>query len=129
MSSIIKSRQPLRNVADILAQVKDDNSYKSVLTQLSEFTPHSGSFHTLTEMSMQIAGIVGRYLGRVHDIPLGTIVNSFTALHGDWDQSGITPIEITTRNVDFFFELIVRDTTRAASMGNDGTVRMDLTPL
>ncbi len=110
MSSVIKSREVLRNTADILAEVKNNKVYQSLWDQL---TYGNGSSALLTKLSMDIAGIVGKYLGKVCDKPLGTIVNSFTRLHGDWDSSGITPVCITTRNVDFYYEIIVRDHTRA----------------
>jgi hypothetical protein len=124
MSSIIKSKEPLRNAADILECAKSDQAYKSIFGQLLSAIIPGDSFSALTDISMQVAGIIGRHLGKVHDVPLGTVVHSFTRLHGDLDTLGITPIEISTRNVDFNFELVVRDSNR-----QNNRCLIDLTPM
>ncbi|MBS1585994.1 MAG: hypothetical protein JSS82_10675 [Bacteroidetes bacterium] len=112
ISSIIKSKERLREAGAILANVKTDSGYKSLMGDLSSIAADAASFTTVTDIAMQLASIVGQYLGKVDDNPLGTVVNSFTRLHGDWDKIGVTPVRMPTRNVDFDFELIVRDYKR-----------------
>jgi hypothetical protein len=112
ISSIIKSKERLREVGAILSNVKADTGYKSLMGDLSSIAADAASFTAVTDIAMQLASIVGQYLGKVEDNPLGTIVNSFTRLHGDWDKIGVTPVRMQTRNVDFDFELIVRDNKR-----------------
>jgi hypothetical protein len=116
ISSIIKSKERLREVGTILSKVKADTGYKSLMGDLSSIAADAASFSTVTDIAMQLASIVGQYLGKVDDNPLGTVVNSFTRLHGDWDKIGVTPVRMPTRNVDFDFELIVRDNKRSVRM-------------
>lgn len=113
MCSIIKSKESLREAGQIMEQAKGDEEYQHLVSQLSAL----GSDVPLTAVSnltLQIASVVGRYLGHVEDHPLGTVVQSFTRLHGDWDRLGITPIKTSTQGVDFDFELVIRDRERAA---------------
>ncbi len=112
MCSIIKSKEALRETADVLASVKDDEGYKSIISELSNVLTNASSLTAVTSLTMQAAHIVGRYLGKVDDQPIGTVVNSFTRLHGDWDRLGISPVTVKTRDVDFSFELIIRDQYR-----------------
>lgn len=112
MCSIIKSKEALRETAEILASVKDDDGYKSIIGELSSVLSNAASLTAVTSLTMQAAHIVGRYLGKVDDQPIGTVVNSFTRLHGDWDRLGISPVKVRTRDVDFNFELIIRDQYR-----------------
>ncbi len=109
MCSIIKSKEALRETADVLASVKDDENYKSLIGELSSVLSDTASLTAVTGLTMQAAHIVGRYLGKVDDQPIGTVINSFTRLHGDWDRLGINPVNVRTRDVDFSFELIIRD--------------------
>lgn len=112
MSSIIKSKEALRETADVLSKVKDDDDYKTLIGQLGEALQGVSSFSSVTNLTLQAAHIVGQYLGKVDDQPIGTVINSFTQLHGDWDRLGINHISIPTRDVDFQFELTVRDQYR-----------------
>jgi hypothetical protein len=121
MCSIIKSKEALRETADVLASVKDDEGYKSIVGELSSVLSNAASLTTVTSLTMQAAHIVGRYLGKVDDQPIGTVVNSFTRLHGDWDRLGINPVTVRTRDVDFSFELIIRDQYRQ-QMAQSGTL-------
>lgn len=112
MCSIIKSKEALRETADVLQKVKEDEDYKTLMSELGDAIQNVASFSAITNLTMQAARIVGQYLGRVDDQPIGTVINSFTRLHGDWDQLGINLINIPTRDVDFQFELTVRDQYR-----------------
>jgi hypothetical protein len=112
MCSIIKSKEALRETAGVLASVKDDPGYKGIIEELGATLTNAPSFNAITALTMQAAHIVGRYLGRVDDQPIGTVINSFTRLHGDWDRLGINPVKVRTRDVDFDFELIIRDQYR-----------------
>ncbi|MGX5818935.1 hypothetical protein ACWKWU_12105 [Chitinophaga lutea] len=117
--SVVKSKAALRDTAGILQAVKDDDAYKSVLKTLAGATPAGAALDVIT----QIAGIAGRYLGDVEDKPVGTMLNSFTALRGDFDEEGVRKVGLQTRNVDFELELTVRDKTpkrsRSASDADD----------
>jgi hypothetical protein len=112
MSSIIKSKGRLRDVGNILSSVRGDNEYKTLINQLSGLASSAANFNLITEISMQLTTLIGRYLGRIDDKPIGAVVHSFTRLHGDWDELGIKPVHVTTKDVDFDFELVVRDESR-----------------
>jgi len=112
VSSIIKSKGALRETGDILSRVKDDSEYQNLIGTLGTIVADTASFSMVTNISLDVARIVGRYMGKVDDQPIGTAINSFTRLHGDWDQLGINPVHITTKNVDFSYELIIRDNER-----------------
>jgi hypothetical protein len=112
MCSIIKSKGSLREAGQVMEQAKSDEEYKDLVGQLTELAGDVASLTAVSNLTMRIAGVVGRYLGRVDDRPLGTVIQSFTRLHGDWDRLGITPIRTVTRDVDFNFELIIRDRER-----------------
>jgi hypothetical protein len=112
MTAILKSKEALRDVSEILSTVKGEQEYESIAEELASALSLESSYQFFTEMSLKLAGVVAKHLGKIHDKPIGTVVNSFTRLHGDWDNAGIIPVKIITRNVDFNYELIVRDSGR-----------------
>lgn len=113
--SIIKSKEGLRDAGKILSDIKDDKQYKDLAGTLSSIAKDATRFNMVADTIMQLAGIVGRYLGSVEDKPIGTVINSYTTLHGDFDNAGITSLLYNTPDVDFKFELIVRNKTAEAA--------------
>jgi hypothetical protein len=112
MSSIIKSKGALREAGKILGSIRTDNEYQQLLRQLSVLGSDVASYNIVTGIAQQITALIGTYLGRIEDRPIGAAVHSFTRLHGDWDELGIKPFQVITDNVDFNFELVVRDEER-----------------
>jgi hypothetical protein len=110
--SIIKSKGALREAGAILGSVRGDDEYRMLINQLSGLSSNVSNFNMVTEISMQLTTLIGRYLGRIDDRPIGAAVHSFTRLHGDWDELGVKPIHVATKDVDFDFELVVRDEER-----------------
>jgi hypothetical protein len=108
MCSVIKSKESLRDTGNILGKIKSDDEYKTLIGSLGAIAKDAASFNLVTDIMMDVAGVVGKHLGRVEDKPLGTVVNSYTTLYGDFDKVGINPYTYTTRNVDFTFHLTVR---------------------
>lgn len=108
MCSVIKSKKDLRDVSAILTQVKSDENYKSLIGSLKNLAKNAARFSLVTDVITQVAGIVGNYLGKVEDKPLGTVINSYTTIHGDFDKLGVSPFTYPTRNVDFNFQVVVR---------------------
>ena len=109
MCSVMKSKQDLRDVGTVLASVKDDSEYKTLLGALSKAAKDVAKFNLVTDILVQVAGVIGKHLGKVEDKPLGTIINSYTTLHGDFDKMGISPLLYSTKDVDFEFQMIVRN--------------------
>ena len=114
MCSVIKSRGEMREAGHVLEQAKADNEYGGLIEQLAMLSDGPATLTAVSNLTLQIAGVVGRYLGSVNDSPIGTVIQSFTRLHGDWDRLGITPVKTRTQDVDFDFELIIRDHDRGA---------------
>lgn len=115
MCTIMKSKKALRDTGSILNTLKDDEQYKGLTGQLSKLAKNVTSFNVVTDTLVQIAGVVGKYLGNVEDKALGTVLNSYTTIHGDFDKTGVNAFSYTTRNVDFKFELTIRNKQQAVS--------------
>ncbi len=115
--SVVKSKKGLRQAGEIISQVKDDAGYKSltgtIASMAAKATPLTAALDIVTDM----AKIVGKYLKNVEDKPLGSIVNSYTVLHGDFDKLGISRLSYTTPKVNFEMELTVRDKHREKQQG------------
>lgn len=109
MCTVMKSKQDLRDVAEILSSAKDDAEYKALIGTLGKLAKDAAKFNVATDAIVQVANIVGKYLGKVEDKPLGTIINSYTTLHGDFDKIGISPLKYATKDVDFELQMIVRN--------------------
>lgn len=108
VASVIKSKKGMRNAGAILENLQQDEEYNGLLQQLSGITRNALTMSTVIEGIKSLGTIVGRYLGKVEDRPLATVMRSFTALSGDWDQAGSRIISIPTKNVDFHFDLTIR---------------------
>jgi hypothetical protein len=106
MTSVIKSKKSLREVGKILADLNKDTEYKNLVKSLSKL---SAQTNLALEVITQLSSIVGKHLGQVEDKPLGTIVNSYTRLYGDFDKKGVQKRSYATRHVNFELEVIVRD--------------------
>jgi hypothetical protein len=111
MCSVLKSKKDLRDVGNVLATVKEDSEYKGLMAAMAEAARDAAKFNLVTDIIVQVAGIIGKHLGKVEDKPLGTIINSYTTLHGDFDKIGIAPLLYSTKDVDFQFQMIVRNKT------------------
>lgn len=111
MATIIKSKEGLRNVGEIMGSINKDEGYKSLIGSVGSLVKDASKFNVISDVVLQVAGIVGKYLGKVEDKALGTVINSYTTLHGDFDKLGINSLVYPTRDVDFNFDLVVRDKT------------------
>ena len=109
MCSVMKSKQALRDTGKILGGIKEDTEYKNLISSLGKLAKNAAKFNVVTDIVIQIAGVVGRYLGNVEDKPLGTVINSYTTLHGDFDKLGISQLVYPTKDVDFEFQMVVRN--------------------
>jgi len=110
---VMKSKGDLRNTGEILSQVKSDEDYKSVISSVTELVSNGTPAGALVNAITSIVSVVGKFLKEVEDKPLGTTVNSYTALAGNFSQAGVFKNIVATRNVNFEFELTVRDKTRS----------------
>lgn len=111
--SVVKSKKDLRDVGEILTKVKSDENYQSLIGTLKKLAKDATQIGMVTDVITQVAGVVGTYLGKVDDKPLGTVINSYTTLHGDFDTPGVSSLSYATRNVDFDFQMVVRNAAAA----------------
>jgi len=109
MCSIIKSREPIRDTDRVLAAVKNDSEYHNIVEHLNAVISGTASFAMVTNMTVKIAAVINRYLGKTADVPVATVVDSFSRLHGDWDKPGIRQVGMSARNADFGFEVVVHN--------------------
>ena len=65
---------------------------------------------------MNLASIVGKYLGNVKDKPLLTWVQSFTDINGDLDVLGKIVKQKENKNVALTMTLVVRDKARESKI-------------
>lgn len=119
ISRVIRSRQGLRNAGQIMADAKNDKDYKSIVQNIGSMLKKASAFTAVSEGIFTLTAIIGKYLGKVEDKDLGTVINSYTTLHGDFDKLGINRYNYPTTKVDFSFELVVRD----AQAGDGKAVR------
>lgn len=112
-SSLIKSKQPLRDVAKIMSEVKNDSNFKDTVTSLNSIMKTASNVTNISNLIFQVAGIVGGFLGKVDDKPLLTWVQSFTDLNGDFDILGKTDKNATNKFASMNLSIIIRDKERA----------------
>jgi hypothetical protein len=109
MCSIIKTKQALRDVGRIMAELFVDAEYQSAVSTIGKLGKDAAKFNLVSGLVMQIGSIAGRYLGKIDDKPIATILNSYTAVNGDFDHPGIKKLVYSTKDVHFNFDLIVRN--------------------
>jgi hypothetical protein len=110
--SLVKSKQPLRNVSKILADAQNDNGFKDAASTLSTLLKTSANISTISTLVFQLAGILGKFLGQVDDKPLLTWVQSFTNLHGDFDILGEITKNAKNKFATVDLSVTVRDKER-----------------
>jgi hypothetical protein len=111
-SSLIKSKQPLRDVAKIMADVKNDSNYKDTVSSLDTILKTASSVTNISTLIFQVAGIVGGFLGKVDDKPLLTWVQSFTDINGDFDILGKTDKNAANKFASMNLSITIRDKDR-----------------
>jgi hypothetical protein len=109
MCAIIKSREAIKDPERVLAAVKKDSDYRRIVDHLNAVVADTASFAVVTNMTVKIANIITKHLGKTADMPVAMVVDSFSRLHGDWDKPGIRQVSMSAKNADFGFEVIVHD--------------------
>lgn len=107
LTSLIKSKQPLRDVASILSDVYRDNSYKLLTATLNNLIKGTTPLPDLSNLIFNIAGITSKYLGKVDEKPLLTWYQSFTSLNADFNPLGTTERMAANRHASMSMSLVV----------------------
>lgn len=119
MVTTIRSRRGLRKAGDILMDLKSDNEYNALLGYIGNLAAKTTPVGAVLDIVTQMTAIAGKFMGEVEDKPIGTVINSYTALRGDFDRRGTHTLVYTTRNIDYRIELTVKDGQSASSNGSD----------
>lgn len=114
ISRVIRSRQNLRDVGLVMTEAKNDSDFKELVTNIGSMLKNASPLTAISEGIFFLSSIIGKYLGKVQDKDIGTVINSFTTLHGDYDKKGIFLHTYPTTNIDFKYELVVRDASEPA---------------
>jgi hypothetical protein len=111
-SSIVKSKKSLRDVGKIMTEVKKDKEYKSVLKTIAGAVSGATAAGALVDQVTNLASIVGRFLGKVEDRPLISILQSYTDINGDFDSLGKVRKEFPNRYATIGLSITIRDKVR-----------------
>ena len=112
MSSLIKSKQNLRDTGEILSKIKADTNFKGLSTELGTLLKSAASVTNISNIVFEVAGIVGGFLGKVEDKPLLTRFQSFTDIAGDFNQLGKTISPFSNKYAELDFAIFIRDKER-----------------
>lgn len=112
MSTIIKSKQGLRDVAKIMENITQDSEYKNLTQNLIGMLKDASQMTNISNLILSISSVVGKYLGRVEDKPLLTWYQSFTDINGDWDLLGKTFKHAENKYVAMDLSITIRDKDR-----------------
>jgi hypothetical protein len=114
MVTVMKSKKGLRDIGAIMSKMKSDADYKGILKQIADIGKSTSAVGVAIGLVTDVASIVGKYLTEVEDKPLGTIINSYTALSGDFAKQSVNHRTYKTRNVNFDINIIVRNAELSA---------------
>ncbi|RDC62464.1 hypothetical protein [Adhaeribacter pallidiroseus] len=112
LASILKSKQNLRDVAKVMSDVKNDPEFASVVSTLKEVVKNASAVTQISDLLFSVAGVFGKFLGKVDDKPILTWVQSFTDINGDFDKLGKTTIGRKNDFAALDLSIIIRDTHR-----------------
>lgn len=110
--SVIKSKENLRDVGNILSEVTKDPEYNSWMTKIKEALSLANPANQIIDIIGKIADVAGKYLGKVEDKPMLAWQQSFTDISGDLDALGKHILTKENDKVALGLTLIVRDKAR-----------------
>ena len=110
--SVIKSKENLRDVGNILSQIKKDQEYNTLLSTVKDALSLANPAVQAIDILHGIANVAGKYMGKVQDKPMLTWQQSFTDINGDLDSLGKNSRNKENDKVALGLTLIVRDKAR-----------------
>ncbi len=111
-SSIVKSKKGLRDAGEIMREVKSDAEYKSLIDQVANVVLKASAVGQVVDTVTTLASVVGKFLGKVEDKPLISVLQSFTDINGDFDNLGKTPKSFENKWARIGLSITIRDTSR-----------------
>ncbi|MDN3723847.1 hypothetical protein QRD02_05595 [Aequorivita sp. SDUM287046] len=110
--SVIKSKENLRDVGNILAEVRKDGEYNSWMSKIKDALSITNPAMQVVDGITKLADIAGKYMGKVEDKAMISWQQSFTDISGDLDALGKHPKDMKNDKVSLGLTLIVRDKAR-----------------
>ena len=117
-TSIIKSKQSLRDTGRILQELKDDAGYQSALKTVVSVVTSATPVAPIVDQITNLANILGKFLGKVEDKPLLSVLQSYTDINGDFDVLGKVSKEYRSKYAALALSLTVRDKDREREASN-----------
>lgn len=108
-TSLIKSKQPLRDVAAVLSELYRDASYKLLTATLDKLIKGATIPTDISNLLFNIAGIAGKYLEKVDERPLLTWYQSFTGIGNEGTPLGKTARMAANQYAAIHLSLLVRN--------------------
>ena len=111
-SSLLKSKEALRDVGNVLTKINSDSDYTGLVSSLGTLLKDASHLNNISDIIFKVADIAGKYLGNVEDKPLLSWFQSFTNINGDWDHDGKTEKSANNKYAGMKLTCIVRDKDR-----------------
>lgn len=113
MSSLIKSKQALRDTGAILADIRGNEEYNALTDRITGLVKAASPVANIGSLIFEAAAIAGSYLGHIDDKPLLTWVQSFTDINGDFDKEGLLEKRASNKYASMNLNLMIRDKNRS----------------
>lgn len=110
--SVIKSKEDLRDVGNVLTDVRNDAKFSETIQKLKAVVNTTSQFNDVSNILFEVGSLVGKFLGRVDDKTLLTWVQSYSDINGDWDQLGKSIKNRKNRYAEIDLSLTIRDVSR-----------------
>lgn len=123
--SIIKSKEDLKNVGEVMSNVQEDEDFIKLSESLGNLIKNAARLNIVTSLLLDISTVLGRFLGNVDDKPLLTWVQSFTDINGDFDVLGKTTTSRKNKWAEANLSIIVRDKEREAAVAKQYNFPLD----
>lgn len=120
--SVVKSKQALRDVAKVLADVKNDKEFGDLVSTLKNSIKNANAVDQVSNTLFSVAAVFGKFLGEVDDKPLMTWVQSFTDINGDFDKLGKTTIGRKNNFAALDLSIIIRDMEREVAIAKANNI-------
>lgn len=117
-TSVIKSKQTLRETGKVLQEIKDDEGYQSAIKTVVSVISSATPVAPIVDQITNLANIVGKFLGKVEDKPLISVLQSYTDINGDFDVLGKIQKEYRSKYAILSLSLTVRDKERERAVNN-----------
>jgi len=118
LTSIIKSKQKLRDTGKVMSDVKNDAEFSGMVSTLKQVIKNANAVAQVSDVLFSAAALIGKFLGKLDDKPLLTWVQSYTDINGDFDNLGKITTGKSNKNATLDLAIIIRDTSREVEMAN-----------